>query len=94
MRGKRTEWSPKVNVVRYRDDFVITAATRNILESRVKPVVNRFLEERGLTLNDQKTYIVSVKQGFDFLGFNFHVYPYIKRSTGYIGLVKPAKKSV
>lgn len=89
---RKAEWSPKVNVVRYRDDFVVTAATKRILEVLVKPVVNEFLESRGLQLNETKTTIVNVKQGFDFLGYNFRIYPYSKRVTGYIALTKPTKK--
>jgi hypothetical protein len=41
---RKAGWSPKVNVVRYRDDFVVTAATKRILEVLVKPAVNEFLD--------------------------------------------------
>lgn len=81
-----------MNVIRYRDDFVVTAASKRILTDLVKPVVKSFLSERGLELNDTKTIVVSVKQGFDFLGYNFRIYPYAKRHTGYIALTKPTKK--
>lgn len=30
IKGRRIMWSPKVNVIRYRDDFVVTAATKRI----------------------------------------------------------------
>lgn len=45
-------------------------------------------------LNEAKTTIVSVKKGFDFLGYNFRIYPYDRRPTGYIALTKPTKKRV
>ncbi len=83
-----------MNVIRYRDDFVITAATKRILENKVKPAVKDFLTERGLELNETKTLIVSVKEGFDFLGYHFRVYLYPRRPTGYIGLTKPSKKGL
>jgi RNA-directed DNA polymerase len=91
---RKRHWSPKVNVIRYRDDFVVTAATKNILENYAKPAVKAFLAVRGLELNEEKTKIASMKEGFDFLGYNFRIYPYAKRSTGYIGLTKPSKKGM
>lgn len=44
---RKTAWSPKVNVIRYRDDFGITAASQRILEKLVKPTVKQFLAKRG-----------------------------------------------
>jgi RNA-directed DNA polymerase len=38
----------KVNMVRYADDFIITGVSRELLEERVKPAVQKFLAERGL----------------------------------------------
>src|SRR5580658_7895048 len=34
---------PKVNLVRYADDFIVTGATRQMLENEVKPQVEQFL---------------------------------------------------
>lgn len=93
-RSSKKTYSPKVNVVRYRDDFVITAASQRILTNQVKPRVNSFLRARGLALNESKTYIVPIKQGLDFLGYNFRIYPYKKRQTKYIRFTKPAKSGV
>lgn len=94
IKGRTVEWSPKVNVIRYRDDFIVTAATRRILENKVKPAVKDFLAERGLELNETKTLIVSVKEGFNFLGYNFRTYLYPRRPTGYIGITKPSQKGL
>ena len=47
----------KCNFVRYADDFVITGASAEILERKVKPIVVKFLAERGLTLSESKTKI-------------------------------------
>ncbi|WP_454730851.1 MULTISPECIES: group II intron reverse transcriptase/maturase [Cupriavidus] len=77
----------KVNVVRYADDFVITGCTPEVLENEVKPWVEQFLAVRGLTLSTEKTRIVNVADGFDFLGWNFRKYSETL-------LIKPSKKNV
>jgi len=60
----------KVNFIRYADDFVVTAVSKELLESRVKPMIAEFLAERGLLLSDTKTKITHISDGFDFLGWN------------------------
>lgn len=35
--------NPKINVVRYADDFIVTGVTREVLEMNVKPVIEHFL---------------------------------------------------
>jgi RNA-directed DNA polymerase len=79
---------PKVGLVRYADDFVITDYSRELLEDEVKPLVEAFLMERGLTLSPEKTRITHISQGFDFLGQNIRKY-----QNGKL-LIKPSKKSV
>jgi RNA-directed DNA polymerase len=63
-----TPYRTKVNVVRYADDFVITGKTKELLEETIKPAVEKFLMERGLTLSPEKTRITRIEDGFDFLG--------------------------
>lgn len=70
-RRRFSRFQPKVNVVRYADDFVVTCRSRTMLEKQVKPAIQRFLEERGLELKLEKTKIVHMSEGFDFLGFNY-----------------------
>lgn len=77
----------KVNVVRYADDFVVTGVSQEMLESIVKPWIIEFLRKRGLVLSKEKTNIVHIKQGFDFLGWNFRKY-------GKKMLIKPSQKNV
>ena len=36
--------NPKVNLVRYADDFIITGESRELLESQVKPLVEAFMD--------------------------------------------------
>jgi len=61
--------SPGVHVIRYADDMVITAKNQEIAIKN-KELLNDFLKIRGLQLNENKTLITNVKNGFDFLGFN------------------------
>jgi RNA-directed DNA polymerase len=79
---------PCVNLVRYADDFVITSKSRELLEGEIKPLVEQFLQERGLELSPTKTVITHVEHGFDFLGQNVRRYPNGKL------LIKPSKKNV
>jgi RNA-directed DNA polymerase len=77
----------KVHVVVYADDFIITGDSRQILETKVMPVVTAFLRERGLELSAEKTRITHIEDGFDFLGFN------VRKYRGKL-LIKPSKKNV
>jgi RNA-directed DNA polymerase len=69
-------------------DFVITSKSKELLEGEVQPLVEQFLQERGLELSPTKTVITHVEHGFDFLGQNVRTYPNGKL------LIKPAKKNV
>ena len=80
--------TPCVNLVRYADDFVITSKSKELLEGEIKPLVEQFLQERGLELSPKKTVITHVEHGFDFLGQNVRRYPNGKL------LIKPSKKNV
>lgn len=55
--------------VRYADDFVVMAKTREAIEEAI-PRIKAFLADRGLELNPKKTRIVHKEDGFDFLGFH------------------------
>ncbi|WP_226583346.1 group II intron reverse transcriptase/maturase [Microseira wollei] len=78
--------SPKYGFVRYADDFIITAETKEDIEEII-PSVKELLKTRGLELNEDKTNIVHVEQGFNFLGFN------VRHFQGSC-LVKPQKEKV
>ncbi|MGY2490714.1 reverse transcriptase domain-containing protein [Cupriavidus sp. CP313] len=77
----------KINIIRYADDFVITGATREVLVDEVRPVVEQFLAERGLSLSSEKTRVTHIEDGFDFLGMN------VRKYGGKL-LIKPAITSV
>ena len=77
---------PKVNFIRYADDFIITGETKELLENGVLPIVEKFMAERGLELSKEKTVITHITDGFDFLGCNIRWY---KDKL----LTKPSKKN-
>jgi RNA-directed DNA polymerase len=69
-----TKASDKVHFVRYADDFVVTGATRELLEQKVKPALTAFLHPRGLELSEQKTVLTPIQTGFHFLGHTLRKY--------------------
>lgn len=83
----RCEPGPKVHMVRYADDFIITGNSKELLENEVLPLVEKFMWQRGLVLSKEKTRITHIEQGFDFLGWNFRKY------EGKL-LIKPAIENV
>ena len=64
--------SYKVHLIRYADDFVITGASKELLQNEILPIVREFLHARGLTLSEEKTKITHIGKGFDFLGMGLH----------------------
>jgi RNA-directed DNA polymerase len=45
-------------------------ANRKITEGEIQPLVEQFLQERGLELSPAKAVITHVEHGFDLLGQN------------------------
>lgn len=77
----------KIHVARFADDFIVTAASKAVLEQQVKPAIEAFLRTRGLELSAEKTKITHIDEGFDFLGWHFRKY------NGKL-IIKPAKANV
>src|SRR6266481_4421437 len=90
----RGELVGKRAVVRYADDFVCFCETREDAE-QVQRILTEWLKERGLTLSEEKTRIVHLTEGFDFLSFNIRHYPAPQTArTGWKLLIKPSKEAV
>ena len=70
----KRSYYPKVHLIRYADDFIITSISKEMLEQEIMPMVKEFLQARGLTLSEEKTKITHIDEGFDFLGFNIRKY--------------------
>lgn len=84
LKEKKRVYHPKVHLIRYADDFVVTATDRDALED-IRKMIAGFLEERGLSLSEEKTLITHIDDGFDFLGFN------VRKYNGKL-LIKPSRK--
>jgi RNA-directed DNA polymerase len=73
-------------VIRYADDFIVHCHTRqDALEIKAK--LATWLAPRGLAFNEDKTRVVTLAEGFDFLGFNVRRY---RDKT----LIKPSKAAI
>jgi RNA-directed DNA polymerase len=77
-------------MVRYADDFVILCAPGQGAEltNRLK----RWLQARGLKLNEEKTHRVDSREGFNFLGFTVRWQP-SRRSGRWYAHIEPSPKS-
>ncbi|MEV6777456.1 group II intron reverse transcriptase/maturase [Streptomyces syringium] len=73
-------------LVRYADDFVVLCHSEEMAHE-VKEKLAKWLHPRGLYFNEEKTRIVHLDEGFDFLGFN------VRRYGGKL-LIKPSKEAV
>jgi RNA-directed DNA polymerase len=73
-------------VIRYADDLVALCHSKEQAE-QVKARLAEWLVPRGLTFNEDKTRVVSLAEGFDFLGFT------VRRQSGKL-LIKPSKAAV
>jgi RNA-directed DNA polymerase len=69
--GKAIEGTPIL--VRYADDMVACCYSQQQAE-QVKARLAQWLTPRGLVFNEDKTRIVHLEDGFDFLGFNLRRY--------------------
>ena len=67
--GVNEKTSGQARMVRYADDFVIACAAGRSGGLRAR--LQKWLQAKGLTLNEVKTRIVDIrKEGINFLGFN------------------------
>ena len=80
-------------LVRYADDFVVFCHTQEGAH-KAHEHLTAWLAQRGLTFSEEKTRIVHLTEGFDFLGWNFRQYKVSDRRSGYKLLTRPSKKSV
>jgi RNA-directed DNA polymerase len=77
-------------VITYADDFVALCSSRQQAET-VRSQLSTWLAARGLSLNQSKTRIVHVDDGFDFLSFTIRRY---HTSSGTKVLTKPSRDAM
>jgi RNA-directed DNA polymerase len=80
-------------VVRYADDFVVVCQTHEQAQA-ARTTLTQWLAIRGLQFSEEKTRIVPISQGFDFLGFNVKHYQVSTTRTGWKLLIIPSKTSI
>ena len=73
--------------VRYADDVVVLCHSQQQAE-QVRARLAEWLAPEGLAFNEDKTQIVHLSDGFDFLGFNVRRY-----QNGKL-LIKPSKAAI
>ena len=73
-------------LIRYADDFVALCHTRDEA-MQVRARLAAWLTSRGLAFNEDKTRVVNLDDGYDFLGFT------VRRYHGLL-LIKPSKTAV
>jgi RNA-directed DNA polymerase len=86
LHGLQQHLGGKYGYVRYADDLIVCANTREEIEI-VQTNIEEWLEPKGLTLHPEKTRIVHINDGFNFLGFS------VRRYQGKC-LIKPQKDKV
>jgi RNA-directed DNA polymerase len=86
--GRNAAWTRRGSpvVVRYADDLVALCSSQEQAQ-QVKARLAEWLAPRGLVFNEEKTRIVPLSSGFDFLGFSVRRY-------GDKLLTKPSKPAV
>lgn len=84
--------SPR-SLVRYADDFVIFTKSREDAEA-ARDDVACWLATRGLEISYEKTKIVNLEEGFDFLGFNVRQYSDPYRRNRRVTLIRPSQDAV
>lgn len=80
-------------LIRYADDLVILCESQQdaLLAQEELSV---WLQPRGLELSAEKTRVVHLSEGFDFLGFTIRQHQARNRRQGWIVLTRPSKAAV
>jgi RNA-directed DNA polymerase len=86
LHGLQKTLGPAYGYVRYADDFIVCARSREEIDA-ARTLIQEWLTPRGLELHPEKTRIVHIDDGFNFLGFS------VRRYRGKC-LCKPQKEKV
>ncbi len=86
LHGLQQKLGSTYGYVRYADDLIVCASTRELIEA-AQSTIQEWLCPRGLVLHPEKTRIVHVNDGFNFLGFS------VRKYEGKC-LIKPQKSKV
>ena len=100
---RRRRGEANYRLIRYADDFVIVVTGQRQDAERLRQEVAVVLAPMGLRLSPDKTRVVHIDDGFDFLGFNIRrmrkrgshkSYVYTRPSTKAIASIKARVKTM
>ena len=100
---RRRNGQANYRLIRYADDFVVVIAGHQEHAEQIQEHVAQVIAPLGLSLALEKTRVVHIDQGFDFLGFHIrrmrkrgtdHWYVYTTPSTKAIAAVKTKIKTM
>ena len=80
-------------LVRYADDFVVLVTGQREHAEQLRTEVANVLAPMGLRLSPEKTRVVHIEDGFDFLGFNIRRMQR-RGSNKWFVYTKPSKKAI
>ena len=88
-KSKNSKVKLAYTLINYANNFIIGCRTKESA-IEIKAIINSWLKLNGFFLFSDKTRIINLSQGFDFLGFNLRLY-----KTKYLNkvLIKPSAES-
>ena len=78
--------NPNGNTMRFADDIIVTARSKE-QANLMMDLVRDFLVERGLSINPKKSYIINIRNGFDYLSRHY-------RKIGNTVIARPSESSI
>lgn len=102
LKGNKTKNRSSLTFIRYADDFVCLHPEKEVID-KAKVILQEWLKEAGLEINEIKTRITHTFNGFDFLGFHIRQYKVGKHNSGksrngqrlgFKTLIKPSQEKV
>jgi RNA-directed DNA polymerase len=90
---RRRTGTANYKIVRYADDFVVMVSGDRHHAEELREEVSAVLAPLGLRLAPEKTAVVHISEGFDFLGFNIRRQRKRGTQKWYV-YTKPSKKAI
>lgn len=84
--GEEVTDYPDGDLIRYADDMIISVRRKETAD-KILSILREFLKVRGLRLNEDKTCVCDLEQGFDFLSRSY-------RKVNEVLIVMPSEKAV
>ena len=88
--GRYTAEKYDAHLIRWADDMVILARSN---PEAIMAIMRKLLDKLKLSLNEEKSRIVTAREGFDFIGFHYFR-RYITRKGREVTIFQPSRKAV